>query len=412
MADESPVVLLAFANARGDLRALREEQSSLQRLFEPLDRSGHCQLVFRPDITLKQLFEALQENRERLVLFHYGGHADADRLMFDSQTGESPAFAGGLATLLGQCRSLKVVFLNGCSTGPQVKALLDARVPAVIATARPIGDVVARDLAVAFYQALTIGAKERDIDQGQNLLGAFEAAKGFVTTATGANRSALLRAGRDLVGEDISDLTGMPWDLYPSEPPVSVARWTLFDKDPYFGLPGIPEDIPLPPKPFVYLEHFQRKHAPVFFGRGKAIRVLYDLIRNPTSPKVILYFGPTGVGKSSVLDAGLLPRLERTHEVVYCRRDESHGLLGTLRIALGEDGKRSLVEAWREREASVGRPLVVVVDQAEEAFTRPVAIAPERNEEDALERPWTDPDAELRGFAVALRELFGGAARP
>jgi CHAT domain len=299
MADESPVVLLAFANARGDLRALRKEQRALQRLFEPLDRSGHCQLVFRPDITLKQLFEALLKYRERLVLFHYGGHADADRLMFDSPTGESPAFAGGLATLLGQCRGLKVVFLNGCSTGPQVKELLDARVPAVIATARPIRDVVARDLAVAFYQALTVGAKNRAIDKGQNLLGAFETAKGFVTTARGANRSALLRAGRDLVGEDVHDLTGMPWNLYPSEPPVSIARWTLFENDPYLGLPDIPEDILPPPKPFVYLEHFQRKHAPVFFGRGRAIRVLYDLIRNPTSSRVILYYGPTGVGKSS-----------------------------------------------------------------------------------------------------------------
>ena len=250
------------------MHALRDEQRALQGLFEPLHRSGHCRLVFRPDITLEQLFEALQEDRERLVLFHYGGHADADRLMFDSETGESPAFAGGLATLLGQCRGLKVVFLNGCSTGPQVKALLDAGVPAVIATARPIGDVGGAGPGGGVLQGADDGDKERGIDQGQNLLGAFEAAKGFVTTATGANRSALLTCGRDLVGEDVSDLTGMPWDLYPSEPPISVARWTLFDKDPYFGLPGIPEDIPLPPKPFIHLEHFQRKHAPVFFGRG------------------------------------------------------------------------------------------------------------------------------------------------
>ena len=412
MANETPVVLLAFANARGDLHTLRDEQRALQELFETLQRSGHCRLVFRPDITLEQLFEVLQEDRERLVLFHYGGHAGADRLMFDSGTGESPAFAGGLATLLGQCRGLKVVFLNGCSTGPQVKALLDAGVPAVIATARPIRDAVARDLAVAFYKALTTGDKECRIDRGQNLLGAFEAAKGFVSTAEGANRSSLLDVGRDLVGEDVSDLTGMPWDLYPSEPPISVARWTLFDKDPYFGLPGIPEDIPLPPKPFIHLEHFQRKHAPVFFGRGAAIRVLYDLIRNPASPKVILYYGPTGVGKSSVLDAGLLPRIERTQEVVYCRRDESHGLLGTLRRAIGGDEKRPLIELWTERATMTGRPLVVVVDQAEEAFTRPIAIVPEGNEEDALKRPWTDPDAELRGFAMALRELLGGAARP
>ncbi len=412
MVNETPVVLLAFANARGDLHTLRDEQRELQELFETLQQSGHCRVVFRPDITLEQLFKALQEDRERLVLFHYGGHAREDRLMFDSGTGESPAFAGGLATLLGQCRGLKVVFLNGCSTGPQVKALLDARVPAVIATARPIRDAVARDLAVAFYKALTTGDRECRIDRGQNLVGAFEAAKGFVSTAEGTNRSNLLDAGRDLGRQDVSDLTGMPWDLYPSEPPTSVARWTLFEKDPYFGLPGIPEDIPLPPKPFIHLEHFQRKHAPVFFGRGKAIRVLYDLIRNPASPRVILYYGPTGVGKSSVLDAGLLPRLERTHEVVYCRRDESHGLLGTLRRAFGGDDQRPLVELWTERETSTGRPLVVVVDQVEEAFTRPIAIDPDANEEDALERPWTDPDAELRAFALALRELFGGAVRP
>ena len=204
----------------------------------------------------------------------------------------------------------------------------------------------------------------------------------------------------------------MPWDLYPSEPPVSVARWTLFDKDPYFGLPDIPEDIPLPPKPFIHLEHFQRKHAPVFFGRGKAIRVLYDLIRNPTSPRVILYYGPTGVGKSSVLDAGLLPRLERTHEVVYCRRDESHGLLGTLRMALGEDGSGRWSSFGRsERRWRGGRWWWWSIRPRRRSRGRS-PLRPRGTRKTRSERPWTDPDAELKDFAMALRELFGGTARP
>jgi len=36
MANETPVVFLAFANARGDLHTLRDEQCELQELFETL----------------------------------------------------------------------------------------------------------------------------------------------------------------------------------------------------------------------------------------------------------------------------------------------------------------------------------------------------------------------------------------
>ena len=85
----------------------------------------------------------------------------------------------------------------------------------------------------------------------------------------------------------------------------------------------------------------------------------------------MLFYGQSGVGKSSLLAAGLLPRLEDSHAVRYARRDQAAGLLGTLAAALGAAPDADLSAAWRALEALTGRPLLVVLDQMEEVFTRP-----------------------------------------
>ena len=65
----------------------------------------------------------------------------------------------------------------------------------------------------------------------------------------------------------------------------------------------------------------------------------------------------------------LLPRLEATHEVLYLRRDRALGLAGTLARALGDEDAGT---AWQRREEAAGKPLTVILDQAEEAWTRPL----------------------------------------
>ena len=50
--------------------------------------------------------------RDRLGLFLYSGHAGRDVLL----TEDGASRSGGIAHLLGQCKNLKVVILNGCST--------------------------------------------------------------------------------------------------------------------------------------------------------------------------------------------------------------------------------------------------------------------------------------------------------
>ena len=146
-------------------------------------------------------------------------------------------------------------------------------------------------------------------------------------------------------------------------------------RQPLLGLPPLPPATWLPPTPYRHLQRFTTHEAHVFFGRGQEIADLYGLVISPTARRVILYSGATGVGKSSVLDAGILPRLAATHEVVYLRRDAAAGLLGTLSRRPDASGRRigPGPRPLRPRRArdTPERPLVVVLDQAEEAFTRP-----------------------------------------
>jgi len=99
-----------------------------------------------------------------------------------------------------------------------------------------------------------------------------------------------------------------------------------------------------------------------------------------------------------VLDAGLLPRLEKGHEIHYLRRDFKKGLLGTLLEDLSEKQGMTLTESWLDRERQTGKTedqtkktLVIVLDQVEEAFTRPNPDLPN----------------ELPEFWDALQDIFG-----
>jgi tetratricopeptide (TPR) repeat protein len=408
MPTDRPIVFLAFADAKSDLSTLKIEGWSLRDQFDELKQRGViADVLVEERASLERIYSVFQKHRDRIALFHFGGHADADHLLLDSALGPSQAHASGLATLLGQQRGLKLVFLNGCSTRPQVKRLLDAGVPAVIATARPIDDDVATKFAVGFYQALTTGYRENgcDVTGGCSLATAFVQAQGLIKAKRGEQSRDLLAATP--TSEDIADEGGFPWEArYGSS---VVERWSLFEDDPLYGLPAIPDNIPDPPSPFRHLERYTRNHARVFFGRGRSIRGLYELIRNPAAAPVILYHGPTGVGKSSVLDAGLIPRLEEAYRVLYVRRDPDLGLLGTIlsQLPLAGEDSNDLRRRWLSLEAAhPGSPLILVLDQAEEAFTRPMARPPSVLDAEALRHPWVDPAAELSELAEALRATF------
>ncbi|MEZ4867198.1 MAG: CHAT domain-containing protein [Caldilineaceae bacterium] len=162
-----PVILLAFANdlARGGqyLRQLSEEARRIRATLEPtgLERAGDqpYQVVIRQNATVADLFDAFRAHRDRIALFHFGGHANGYELYFENTQGRpAAAQAEGLAAFLGRQRGLRLVFLNGCSTQEQARNLLAANIDVVIATARDVEDEVALHFADQFYQGLTSGA--------------------------------------------------------------------------------------------------------------------------------------------------------------------------------------------------------------------------------------------------------------
>ena len=163
------------------------------------------------------------------------------------------------------------------------------------------------------------------------------------------------------------------------------------------GLPGLPRQ-PLPPEPFRHLDWFTEKEAEVFFGRDREIRLMYDRLTTEDAPPILLLYGQAGVGKSSFLNAGLLPRLRRYHQVCYLRRDPRNTLVATLRENLkvlgGEQAASadSLAAAWRAVEQNDGKPLVVFFDQIEELYTHSNSAIPR----------------ELKELSIELGSLFDG----
>jgi hypothetical protein len=366
MDDRRPVIFLAFANDRGEganaryLRNLAAEARRLRHALDRAERAGLCELVTRQNATAADVLDLFQDARyrDRVVVFHYGGHADGYRLLLESAEGQPMAAdAGGLAAFLGRQRGLSLVFLNACSTGAQVKGLLDMGVPVVVATAQAIEDEAAVEFSDRFYAA---------IDSGATLRRAFEEASAAVTV-TGGDET------RDLTGPQPLQTDVLPWHLRFAEGAELAAEWSLPEAagDPLYGLPTLtPRDLPENP----YLEPltwYGENHAEVFFGRGYQVRELYERVTDSGRPPILLLYGRSGVGKSSILAAGLKPRLAVAGRASrYVRREPEKGLLGSLRAALGgTDNPSSVGDLWKTLEKqNEDQPMIVILDQVEEAL--------------------------------------------
>ncbi len=394
MAAKRPIVFLAFANDRERraryLRNLPEEARRLRAVLAGAEHAGLCELVVRQNLTVEELFAVFQgaEYRDRIALFHYGGHANGYALLLEgTDGGQEAAHAAGLAQLLGEQRGLRLVFLNGCATEPQAQGLTDAGVAAVLVTSQAIDDQVALEFAGHFYAGLGGGA---------SIETAYAEAKAAVATCRG---SGVLREGAlDLYRRDVQTLPERwPWQLHLKDGATGATAWSLPEAagDLLFGLPPLPR-ADLPERPYRHLQRFERAHAELFFGRGREIRALYERITDPHAAPILLLYGRSGVGKSSLLEAGLIPRLEQTHQILCRCRKRELGLWGTLAEALeAEDATANEVrDRWYQQEQQSGRPLAVVLDQVEEVYTQ------------------TDPQqsGELNDFLDALEQLLGDPA--
>jgi hypothetical protein len=342
-----PVIFLAFANDRVNetayLRNLPKEMSGIREVLQKAVKAGLCELVERANATIAQILDVFQDNyyKDRIAVFHYGGHANGYQLLLETMEGEhASAHSEGLISFFAKQQGLKLVFLNGCSSQQQALDLIEVGLPTVIGTSQSINDDVATSLAIRFYAALGNGA---------NLSRAWSEAEDQIKIQKGtSNMRDLFFEGMDEAISEHIDEAGsksssaslspdrFPWEIHFREGAELVKHWNLPEavENPLFGLPE-PEPRNLPDQPFRFLERYKREHAEIFFGRSYYIRDVFNTCVDQKSAPVILFHGQSGVGKSSMLDAGLFPRLEQVAQVVYIRRKQRLGLLGTLKRALG-----------------------------------------------------------------------------
>jgi hypothetical protein len=156
--------------------------------------------------------------------------------------------------------------------------------------------------------------------------------------------------------------------------------------------------------PYPGLRPFHRDEAHIFFGREDCIDAMVDLL---SAKRFLAILGTSGIGKSSMVRAGLLPALDlgfmgaagSNWQIAYFRPGGSpiKNLSRALVTSAGEgeindssvdllqawcaSGPRSIIE-WCDTHLQAGSNLLLLIDQFEELFR--YALTPEREETEAF----------------------------
>jgi HEAT repeat protein len=129
---------------------------------------------------------------------------------------------------------------------------------------------------------------------------------------------------------------------------------------------------PLPNQPYKFLDFFTRKDGALFYGREVETALLYRQVLNS---RLSVLYGESATGKTSLLQAALLPRLKREGYMTIYLRPISDPL-AELRQAIiqrfgkpgsGEQGD-TLAALLAARVAGGGKGVVLVLDQVEGLF--------------------------------------------
>ena len=149
--------------------------------------------------------------------------------------------------------------------------------------------------------------------------------------------------------------------------------------------------------PYRGLARFEPDDAELFFGRGELTAQLEQMARRQ---RISALVGASGSGKSSLLRAGLLPRL---------RRPADNGSQTPAAIRILTPGARPLQHGRRLQPAADAGETWLLVDQFEELFT---LCADPAERESFLERLLAarEDDARLRVVLAVRADFFGRCA--
>ena len=122
--------------------------------------------------------------------------------------------------------------------------------------------------------------------------------------------------------------------------------------------------------PYPFLSSFGEDDAARFFGREQEVNIL---VADIVTARLVVLFAKTGTGKTSLINAGVVPVLkQRGYETYYVRVQKDP--VASARLALrGDhptmfDDDGAFGEQLMDLSADIGRPIVVFFDQFEEFF--------------------------------------------
>jgi WD40 repeat protein len=156
--------------------------------------------------------------------------------------------------------------------------------------------------------------------------------------------------------------------------------------------------------PYPGLAMFQPEDADVFFGRAALVN---DLVRRLDERRLLVVFGASGAGKSSVVRAGLVPALRGPAVVLTPGTSPIKELAAHLSRHAGVPAHELLSELREKPERAhlivpSDAGLLVVVDQFEEVFATGVDPAERAAFVEALLTMWREPDSRTR-VVLAVR---------
>jgi WD40 repeat protein len=331
------IILFLAANPSGtDQRALDQEASSIRK---ELKRSGYrdrFELVTRWAVEPYDLLRELRELKPAVI--HFSGRGGHDGLFFQTTEGRAKLVTpAALAETFGAAgTSVKLVVLSACYSDGPAEALL-AHVDCIVGMGGALQDDMARAFAIGFYGALgdneSVAAAYRHGNAAISLEGLSEVERPQLRIRNG----------------------------------VDAAQFVL-------ATIALPARTALP-CPYPGMRPYTADDADHFHCRGVEIEELLGRLR--AGARELYVIGPSGSGKSSLVAAGVLPRLARGVVgigpfLVRSMRPGEHpaARLGELLEVSGADVPTpadaiAVLLAGRARSAAV----LIVIDQLEELFT-------------------------------------------
>jgi|GEM_PF-1165622 len=167
----------------------------------------------------------------------------------------------------------------------------------------------------------------------------------------------------------------------------------------------------LPDAPYKFLDYFEKKDSAIFFGRDAEAA---HLVRQIAAHKLTVLVGQSGVGKTSLLNAGVIPKLEEEgYQTVYIRalinptemiKKSIWGMIEGQSLLLPPQAESMKLKPFLEATLPNSSRVVFIIDQFEEFFMR-LGDASRKDFSISLSDCINSEMHDLR-FVLALREDY------